>query len=150
VTAYAEQRRLSPCYAHRILLVSWNNVERSDIVEALCRIPLDFRERGDVSVATLLEQSGYVHTQVELDDIAQHVRAHPDLVAIWLRFSADQRSTPSWYLLSPGETFRGVRGWAVGIYPGAPPTRFDDEVAACAFFVRQWAEQVRGHVGGSS
>jgi hypothetical protein len=108
-------------------------------------LPVDFRQRGDISVVGLLEECDYPrrHAEVTVEALERHLCTHPELIDEWLRFSADQRSTHSWYFLAPSDPFGAREGWAVGEFPGGPPHEFHDAVEACAFFIKQWADHVR-------
>ena len=123
-------------------------MELTDVIEALSRIPRDFRERGDVSVVSLLKESGYVErfNQIIEKDLAGHFQEHPDLVQVWLHYSEDQRCSPAWYFLPPGDSFSGLKGWAVGYYPECRHREFQDGAEACAHYVKRWAESVRSNI----
>ena len=92
---------------------------KSTVIEKLCQMPLACRERGDVSMADLLAESGYTDCPDDITegDLEKHIREHPDLIQLWLVESEDQRCTPAWYLKAPAEG-SPARGWVVGFYPG--------------------------------
>ena len=110
-------------------------------------MPVDFRERGDVSMAQLVCDAGYdpSHTSLSEEEIASHLRKNPDLVQVWVQYSEDQRSSPAWYLSVPGKELGRLQTWRVGYYSqegGTPEIPFDDEFEACAYFIMRYLEQV--------
>ena len=60
----------------------------TNTVEAVCRMPISFAERGDVSMVNLLSESGYCEHRVTVNEAAlqAHLRSEPGLVDVWLPF----------------------------------------------------------------
>jgi hypothetical protein len=119
----------------------------SAIVDALCRMPIVFKDRGDISILALFRESGYnaIQSGVSERDIEAHLRTYPDLIRSWVTYSAEQRSSRSWYLAEPGDGLDGKEGWRVGHYTSGqrPPERlFPDEWSACAFFIMRYVEEL--------
>jgi hypothetical protein len=119
-----------------LLLVSMMDA-MDRVVEAVCRLPIDFESLGNVSEVELVRRSGYLdlRKQMTVDHLATCLRDHPDWVRAWFLWSDNQRSSPNWWLA----------GWisheyTLGYYDPkvdreAPPMRFDDKVEACAEYV---------------
>jgi hypothetical protein len=126
---------------------------RDDTVRAVCEMAQAFAARGDVSMADLLVESGYLRDAESADEpaIERHLRVDPALVDSWARYSADQRAAPAWYMLEP-ETAGGH--WVVGHLAAsgshAERRSFENSFAACAFYVKRVAESLRsrGREGG--
>jgi hypothetical protein len=120
-------------------------MKNQKIIEALCRIPRDFRERGDVSMVSLLKETGYVEMpdQITVEAIELHLKAHPELVEIWQSESQDKRSSPAWYLMSPTDYSNTRKAWVVGNYPSNEIHEFKDGFKACAFYIKKESEQLR-------
>ena len=126
-------------------------------ISALCRIPIA-RKLRDVSTITLFLESGYLHHRDGISESAleKYLRAHPELVQHWVRFSEDQRCTPSWYLLPPVPRIHDhdQPPWVVGYMPDSdsePPQKtFPNPFSACAFFIKREAEELSGLVNGAS
>jgi hypothetical protein len=117
------------------------------IIDALCRMPTAFKDRGDISMLALFRESGYDAIRSELSEreIEAHLRKYPDLVRTWIAHSKEQRSSPSWYLAEPGTGLDGTEGWRVGYLASGqrPPERlFPNESSACAFFIMRCVEEL--------
>ncbi len=104
------------------------------IVEKVCRIPTLLRDEQDKSFADHVKDSGYLERPdaLNVDDVAAHLRAHPDLVESWLTYSGDKRSSPGWYFSELRD-----RRYEVGYFPGGTPREFSDAASACAEFIRR-------------
>jgi hypothetical protein len=114
-----------------------------EIVEAVCRLPLDHRSRN-LSPVELVRQSGCLRdaAAVSVDRLLDCLVNHPRWVDSWFEWSADNRSTPEWWLSSEasGE-------YRLGYYDpanrGQPhPLVFTDKARACAEFISRYVEQV--------
>lgn len=110
-------------------------------------MPLDFRERGDVSMFALLDESGYSSCPHEVTEslIADHLRMHPELIDSWLGYSQDQRCSPAWCLIA--EAPNSPSGWAVGFVANSgrltSQQAFPDRYSATAYFIKQETETFR-------
>ena len=124
----------------------------STVIKLVCDIPVTFTARGNVSVFTLLQESGYAKYKARLSeqDIAVHLREHPSLISAWVGLSEDQRCTSAWYLVEPNTENDGNVLWKVG-YINTTGTgtesSFIDSYSACAYFVMKLAEQVTNRAG---
>ncbi len=119
-----------------------NGPTLDEIVESVCRLPLDYHAIGDVSAADLVQRSGYrtARPEVTVERLARCLRGHPDWVEEWFSWSADNRGSPAWYLL---ETKAG--DFRLGFYEGPgsqPPVTITDKVQAAAEFVHHYFEDV--------
>jgi len=119
------------------------NLEK--IVEAVCSMAKDHKQRGNISIVTLIEESDYrtVSNEITEQAIENFLRTHPDLVDSWLLYSMDQRGTPSWYIQEPLENSSIGNEWIVGFMPGDVDSRkekfkFKDGFQACAFFIKKF------------
>ncbi len=112
----------------------------SDVIAAVCRIPIDFYA-DDVSTLALVRGSGYEAARSELtvDHLVDHFSTHPELVDAWLAWSEDNRSSPAWYIEAIGS-----RDYEVGYYTTGRQLqfRFKDRVRACSEFVAHYLEHV--------
>jgi hypothetical protein len=99
----------------------------------LCRIPQEWRERGDVGRRQLFEEA-----HPDLSDhvafraaVEERLRSTPSLVDIWQNWSWDKRTSPSPYM----------DGYEVGFFDGSNRQQvrtFGDAVGACSEFI--WLE----------
>src|ERR1043165_6939665 len=102
-----------------------------EIARRVCEIPSEVHRRGDVSVAALVEESGFDHTDTSAlrQAIEQQLRARPVLIEDWLGYSADKRSSRGWY-------FQDHPGPAVAYFESGVGTsreqRFTDRAPACS------------------
>ena len=116
--------------------------DADDVVEAVCRLPLDFYAIESVSAVDLVRRSGYLALRhdVTVARLTTCLREHPGWVDAWFAWSADNRSSPAWYVResNPG-TFE------LGFYegPGGVPTEtLTDKTRAAAEFVHRYLDQV--------
>lgn len=105
-------------------------MNEQDIVERICRLPIDFQQ-GNKSQNQLVQESGILDlpTQMARQSIQAYLRDHPDLVAVWLDWSADKRCSPSWCFLKEGALY------SVSYFPDGERLLFDDGIEACAEFI---------------
>jgi hypothetical protein len=115
----------------------------TDTVIDLIHIPRKFEDFGNVSMYSLLRDSGYfeAHNQISESTIREALRAHPDMVDEWIRFSEDKRTNAGWY-------FRPTdRGYQVGYFSRAQSciksTEYRDRTEACAVFIKNEIEEIR-------
>lgn len=85
-------------------------MDRAQMIEALCRLPVEFRQRRTESEPDLLEECGYsrCHTEVPVDEIERYLSVHRQLIKAWLEHSEIQRCVLSWHFLSPDAPFTKV------------------------------------------
>ena len=119
----------------------------TDTVIDLIYIPRKFEDLGNVSIYSLLRDSGYFETYSEISEstIREGLRAHPETVEEWMRFSQDKRTNAGWY-------FRPSRkGYEVGYFSrfqgDIKSTHYSDRTQACAVFIKNEIEEIRikGH-----
>ena len=98
-----------------------------DVIERICRLPVDFRAAWTKSPAQLLEESGLAQRPACLTTTAveSYLREHVDLIEAWRGWSDDKRVPEGWYF----------QGLVVGYYPNGPRETFTDPFQACASFV---------------
>ncbi len=115
-------------------------------VHEVLNLPRNFYGRGDASIYTLLQESGYfaVHDQVTEGAIHNALRRHPEVVNDWIDLSESRRASSGWYLRPAG-----AKGYQVGHYPDNEPVDYADELAACAAFIKREIEDIRTDGRGS-
>lgn len=111
----------------------------SKAVKAVCQMPRDFQERGNVSMVTLLKESGYLRIAESVTEqlLEAYFEQHPDLINAWLRNSEDTRSSLNWYFSKPDDQ---NEQWVVGFFPDGTTHRFPHAAQACAFYVKRYLE----------
>ena len=113
------------------------------VVLDVCRLPVDFHTIGTVSAVELVRRSGYrsMRSDVTVGRVADCLRDHPDWVDRWFEWSADNRSSPAWYVLESGDG-----RFELGFFDGRATEStsfFTDRVEACATFVLRYLEGFR-------
>ena len=104
-----------------------------DVVMSLCRFPIDEHALG-LSPNDLVRASGFpgVRSEVTAGLLATCLRAHPDWIEAWFRWSEDQRWSPAFYLVEVGDGAAEL-GYYEG--PGSqPPEMFTYLADAAAQF----------------
>ncbi len=117
-----------------------------DVVDAVVRIPRDLEDGRTVSFHALLMASGYAkeHAAVDVAMIEAALRAHPEFIGGWLQYSDDKRTSTGWFFRVDG---RG--GWEVGYVDRGVfdnVSRYQDELVACAVFIKKEIDAVRASV----
>lgn len=112
------------------------NIE--DVVKNICLMARDFNHRGDMSMVQLLEESGYIQHRNEIDEdkIAESLKDDKSIVDDWIRYSEDQRCTPSWY-------YDGQRiGYLNENGKPEKQSQFDDPLEGCALYIKKEMEEL--------
>ena len=97
----------------------------------ICDIPAVFR-RGERSVHEVVRASGYpdFRGRFAARELADYLRAHPEVIESWVAYSQDKRTSEGWYLRPP---------YSIGRVTRAPPPMREvqhvDLGAACAAFI---------------
>lgn len=117
----------------------------AQIAKVVVGMPREFHLRGRVSIRTLLEDSGYNqnHDFVDVETIEDALRANPDMVKDWVEYSEGKRTSSGWYIRQQESS-----NWEVGYYgPGGSNqvSLYDQELLACAAFVKLELEAIREH-----
>jgi len=107
------------------------------------RLPRTFDENENVSVHTLLLDSGYfeAHELVSEAALCAAVREHSEYIEDWLSFSANKR-TSGWYFQQTDRTHWEV-GYASAGGGSIDPTQYSDAAVACAVFIKREVEDIR-------
>ena len=111
-----------------------------DMIERLCRLPLDFR-RGNKSIVDLAAEAGYFDNRGALvrSDLSLFLSRHQDLIPAWVQYSEDQRCSPAWYLLEREGSY------IVGLDPDQELS-FPSSVEAFAEFILRLLATFRGGI----
>ena len=106
-------------------------------------MPKDFRDRGNISMVGLLEESGYLESSDKITEEAleDYFKENNELIEDWLLESMDTRSSPAWYFKSPTDHTR-ADNWTVGFYPDGDIYKFNEGYKACAFYVKRFLEKL--------
>jgi hypothetical protein len=113
------------------------------VIERIVHIPYDFHQIKTKSTYTLLLESGYfeVYDQIDENKIIEALKKQPHLIAQWLQWSEDNRSSPSWYFTKGDDGKCFVGHWPEG--KEFKEINTSDEFIACAAFIKRDIEQTR-------
>jgi len=109
----------------------------------IINIPVEYNKRDDVSIFSLIEESGYfnAHDQITYDDIRAAIVEYPESVNAWLQYSEDKRSSDGWYF-KPAD-----QGYEVGFFGQKMIDRkhqiYSNRLEACAVFIKNEIEAIR-------
>jgi hypothetical protein len=120
------------------------NFNKADIAKHIVTLPRTFHSLGNISIFSLLEETGYLelHNQVSLSDIRNAFARDLACVQEWMQYIDDQRCSSSWYFLLNDE----------GLYEvydsNTDPTRsnqvvYENAMDACAAFIKYQIESIR-------
>lgn len=116
----------------------------SPVVEALCKMPVVFKDAGETTMAALFAVSRYrTDSRVTEADLEAHLKKHPALVDAWVEYSDEQGALPAWYLMRPREG--STEDWHVDyLAPREKPREnvFPNKFAACAFFIMRKVDEL--------
>ncbi len=107
----------------------------------ICHIARNHRAPGAPSLAALMNTADYraVRPHLTLPLIASCIRADPDLIADWLAFCEDKRTSSGWAFAPESRLPLGRQQWKIWQpYPkGEAPTPrwYDSAETACADYV---------------
>ena len=107
------------------------------------RLPRTFYENGNVSVYSLLLDTGYFEEYELVSEAAlcAAVREHSEYIKDWLSLSEDKR-TSGWYFQQTDQEH-----WEVGYVSASvgriDPIQYSDPVMACAAFIKREVEDIR-------
>jgi len=113
------------------------------IVDKIINIPEKFYKQGDVSIYSLLKETGYfeLYDQINVEDIYSALKNKRDEIHNWLQWSEDKRSNSGWYF-----TANETGEYIVGYFPvkeGIATERYTDVFLACAHFIKKEIEVIR-------
>ena len=109
-----------------------------NILKKICRMPIDFSDRGDVSMIQLFEESGYIQSPNEIDKekILEYVKNDKNIVDAWISYSEDQRCTPSWYFTGHKVAYLTKEG------KSDYEMHFDNPIKGCAAYIEKMLDQL--------
>lgn len=112
-------------------------MEIHDIANKIVHLPRDFHKLGNVSMDSLLKQSGYfeVSDRIGEEDINKALVAYPDCIDEWMAWSEDKRSS-GWYIKKE-EKGRYVVGHFSVQKDKENNFEYSDVRLACAAFIKR-------------
>lgn len=118
------------------------NPEIERVIKKIAQIPRDFSTLKNISTINLLKESGYYdsHDQITVTDIIDVLKRDSNLIADWLLWSDDQRSTTTIYFT------KGEEWCFIGHLPydrNFTEINTKDEFFACASFIKLQVERLR-------
>ena len=119
-------------------------MKKSEMVAQLVALRRRFQSLGNVSIFSLVEQTGYfeLHHEVSESDIRAALISFPKCLQEWLQYSADKRTSTGWYLAENDEECYETGYIAVDqIRMNRCSTR--NGIMACACFIKHELESIR-------
>jgi hypothetical protein len=115
-----------------------------DIATAIIQMPQKYNTLGNVSVVSLLKDTGYFEAPDQLSqaEILKALTCHPKCVRDWLVYSEDKRTSEGWYF-KRSDTGDYVVGYYAGKMSDSRESKYNDRFGACAAFIKQEIEDIR-------
>lgn len=112
------------------------------VINSILHIPHDFHKLNNISIYTLLKESGYfeIYSLVSVEDIRVALVSEPWCAEEWLIYSEDKRCNSGWYFIKTKK-----HKYLVGYYPSGDRscTMYDNHLDACAIFIKREIEDIR-------
>ncbi len=117
-------------------------MNKADLINKIIYLPKQFHSLGNVSMYSLLEESGYfeMYDQVNEVDIMKGITENSECINDWIILSEDKRCS-GWYI-----TQNSIGGYVVGYFPETENfklTTYIDVKEACAAFIKREIESIR-------
>lgn len=115
----------------------------SETIANIIYLPRNFDSIGNVSVYSLLQNSGYfeMYDLVTEDAIREMLLTQPERMDEWMLFSEGKRVSSGWFIK------KGAKGYQIGYFPANnicdQPINYLDKAAACAAFIKREIEDIR-------
>ena len=116
----------------------------NNTIEGVIHLAKKFNELGDVSIYSLLKETGYfdLHKLISESAIRDAILRCPECVSQWFSFSENKRSSTGWYFRRDNNIY--VVGYFSLNAKALPPIQYTDEVKACAAYIKREIEEIRG------
>lgn len=112
------------------------------VISDILHIPRDFHKLKNVSIYTLLKESGYfeIHSLISVEAIRMLLISEPKCYEEWLAYSKDKRCNSGWYF-----TQEEKHKYIVGYYPSRNKSSlsYEDPLEACSVFIKKEIENIR-------
>lgn len=106
-----------------------------EAIRRVCQLPADFIAGGK-SAHELVHEAGIDPASLNVESVAAVLASTPSLIDDWLRWSEDQRCTPSHFFTEEKNQF------VVGRFPGNERVTYTDRIFACADFIVKQVNQI--------
>lgn len=116
----------------------------TEVIAKLIHLPREFKMRGNVSIFSLLKESGYfeVHNLISPEEIRSALAIEPEYVDEWLAYSEDKRTSQGWYFLRD-EGGGYVVGYFNSLSGDKLRTKYVDQLEACTNFIKKEVDTIR-------
>jgi hypothetical protein len=122
--------------------LSNNHMNAIEIVNKILDMPSKFYSEGNISIYTLLKNTGYfeMHNQIDELIIFSCLEAQKEKIDQWFDWSENKRVNTGWYLKEESEKF--IVGYIKegGNLNGST---YSDKRKACASFIKKEIETIR-------
>jgi len=119
-------------------------MEINSIINEILHIPKRFNALGNnKSAYSLLKQTGYFEKREEVSEslIKVALGQHSGYVDLWLRWSADKRSSSGWFF-NPNDHQKYVVAYSNLEKGVIERMEYNDIISACAAFIKREIESI--------
>jgi len=111
-------------------------MNKAQIVISIVKIATDFNKMGNISINSLLEESGLkkFHGQILLKDLENELKANKALIRSWFEYSENKRSD-GWCITNDGDLYIVSKLNDIGTE--LESETFRDVAQACACFIHK-------------
>jgi hypothetical protein len=117
-------------------------MSEQDIIKEIIFIPKDFYEKRNISIFSLLKNTGYfdLFDKINIDQILQVVIQNPECIDYWLMWSENKRVDSGWYFAKNADDH-----YVVDFFPPKRNSKkvYADMREACAVFIKLEIEDIR-------
>ena len=117
---------------------------KSDIVAQIVALPGTFHSLGEVSMFSLLQQTGYfeLHDQISEGDIRAALLRCTECVQEWMQYAEDKRTPSGWYVTENDEGCYET-GYIADAHTRTNRVQYENAIDACAVFIKREIESIR-------
>lgn len=118
-------------------------MDLNDIIDRIIKLPHSFYNIGNISIHSLLEDTGYfqLYNHVTVERIIERLDLYPEAINDWLNWSANKSVDFGWYF-----DIKNSGQYIVGFFSDGKRTKvnhYSDEKLACASFINLEIESIK-------
>ena len=126
-----------------------NTINNVEIAMQIVTMPRRFHSLGNISIFSLLEETGYfeLHDQVSESDIRVALLLDPECVQEWMQYCSDKRTSSGWFIRLNDEELYEVGYFDIKADHDTNRVQYKDAIDACAAFIKHEIESIRAGGG---
>lgn len=119
-------------------------MNKADIATEIVTLPRRFHSLGNVSIFSLLEETGYsgLHDQILESDIRAALLRCPECVQEWIQYAEDKRTPSGWYFAQNDEGCYET-GYIADAHTRRNRVQYENAMDGCAAFIKHEIESIR-------